>query len=61
MTTPVIHGENLGKKYRRGLPADPGLRHALERIVRNPLSVFRRSKDETFWALARRFKGTSPK
>jgi lipopolysaccharide transport system ATP-binding protein len=47
----VIHGEGLGKKYRRGLPVDPGLRHALERIVRNPLSVFRRSKGETFWAL----------
>jgi lipopolysaccharide transport system ATP-binding protein len=51
MTTAVIHGEGLGKKYRRGLPVDPGLRHALERIVRNPLSVFRRPKDETFWAL----------
>jgi lipopolysaccharide transport system ATP-binding protein len=51
MPTAVIHGEKLGKKYRRGLPVDPGLRHALERIVRNPLSVFRRSKDETFWAL----------
>ena len=47
----VIHGEGLGKKYRRGLPIDPGLRHALERIVRNPLSIFRRTKDETFWAL----------
>jgi lipopolysaccharide transport system ATP-binding protein len=51
MSTAVIHGEGLGKEYRRGLQADPGLRHALERIVRNPFSVFRRSKDETFWAL----------
>jgi lipopolysaccharide transport system ATP-binding protein len=51
MTASVIHGEGLGKKYRRGLPFDPGLRHALERIVRHPLSVFRRPKDETFWAL----------
>jgi lipopolysaccharide transport system ATP-binding protein len=51
MTTAVIHGEALGKKYRRGLPVDPGLRHALERIVRSPLSVFRSPKDETFWAL----------
>jgi lipopolysaccharide transport system ATP-binding protein len=49
--TAVIHGEGLGKEYRRGLQADPGLRHALERIVRSPLSVFRRPKDETFWAL----------
>ena len=45
MTTAVIHGEGLGKEYRRGLQADPGLRHALERIVRNPFSVFRRSND----------------
>jgi lipopolysaccharide transport system ATP-binding protein len=51
MTAAVIHGEALGKKYRRGLRVDPGLRHALERIVRSPLSVFRRPKDETFWAL----------
>jgi len=51
MTTVVIHGEGLGKKYRRGLAADPGLRHALERIVRSPLSVFQRAKNEMFWAL----------
>jgi lipopolysaccharide transport system ATP-binding protein len=51
MNTAVIHGEGLGKQYRRGLAADPGLRHALERIVQSPLSVFRRKKDETFWAL----------
>jgi lipopolysaccharide transport system ATP-binding protein len=50
-TATVIHGEGLGKEYRRGVHADPGLRHALERIVRNPLSVFRRPKDEMFWAL----------
>jgi len=50
-TAAVIHGEGLGKEYRRGLQADPGLRHALERMVRNPLSVFRRPKDEMFWAL----------
>ena len=47
----VIHGEGLGKKYRRGLTADPGLRHALEKLVRSPLSVLRRKKGETFWAL----------
>jgi len=51
MTTAVIHGEGLGKEYRRGLQADPGLRHALERMVRSPLAVFRRPKDEMFWAL----------
>jgi ABC-type polysaccharide/polyol phosphate transport system ATPase subunit len=50
-TATAIQGEGLGKEYRRGLQADPGLRHALERMVRNPLSVFRRPKDETFWAL----------
>ncbi len=49
--TAVIHGEGLGKRYRRGLAADPGLRHALERFVKSPLSAFRRQKDETFWAL----------
>jgi len=47
----VIHGEGLGKKYRRGLMVDPGLRHALDRFVKSPLSAFRRAKDETFWAL----------
>ena len=47
----VIHGEGLGKRYRRGLAADPGLRHALERFVKSPLAAFRRAKDETFWAL----------
>ena len=51
MSATVIHGEGLGKRYRRGLAADPGLRHALERFVKSPLSAFRRKKDETFWAL----------
>jgi lipopolysaccharide transport system ATP-binding protein len=51
MSTAVIHGEGLGKQYRRGLAADPGLRHALERFVKSPLSAFRSAKDETFWAL----------
>ena len=51
MTAPVIQGEALGKKYRRGLIVDPGLRHALEKLVRSPLSAFRRSATETFWAL----------
>jgi lipopolysaccharide transport system ATP-binding protein len=47
----VIHAEALSKRYRRGLQVDPGLRHALERFLRSPLSVFRRPKNETFWAL----------
>ena len=51
MSAVVIHGEGLGKRYRRGLAADPGLRHALDRFVKSPLSAFRRKKDETFWAL----------
>lgn len=52
MTAPVIHGDNLSKRYHRGaLLNDPGLRHALEKFLRSPLGVFRRTKDETFWAL----------
>jgi lipopolysaccharide transport system ATP-binding protein len=51
MSGAVICGEGLGKRYRRGLAVDPGLRHALERFVKSPLGVFRRKKDETFWAL----------
>ncbi len=51
MTATVIQAEGLGKEYRRGLMVDPGLRHALERFVKSPLSAFRRAKDETFWAL----------
>ena len=35
----VIHSEGLAKRYRRGLAVDPGLRHALEKFVRSPLSV----------------------
>jgi lipopolysaccharide transport system ATP-binding protein len=51
MSSAVIQGEGLGKRYRRGLAADPGLRHALERFVKSPLGAFRRKKDESFWAL----------
>jgi lipopolysaccharide transport system ATP-binding protein len=51
MTHAVIQGEGLGKRYRRGLAADLGLRHALDRFVKSPLAAFRRAKDETFWAL----------
>src|SRR5437762_2692700 len=51
MSTVVIHGEGLGKRYRRGLQVDDGLRHALEDFVRSPLASLRRKKEETFWAL----------
>jgi lipopolysaccharide transport system ATP-binding protein len=50
MSTAVIQSEGLGKRYRRGVMADAGLRHALERLVKSPLSAFRK-KEETFWAL----------
>ena len=51
MTT-VIQAEGLGKRYRRGsqAPAE-SLYESLGRIVRSPLSVFRRSPEEDFWAL----------
>jgi lipopolysaccharide transport system ATP-binding protein len=51
MTGAVIHGQGLGKEYRRGLQAAGGLRHALEDFVRSPISSFGRKKEETFWAL----------
>ena len=51
MSTAVIHAEGLSKRYHRGLQVDDGLRHSLEAFLRSPLSVFRRKKEETFWAL----------
>src|ERR1700730_18221793 len=51
MTTAVIHGEGLGKEYRRGLHAEDGLRHSLEAFLRSPVAALRRKKEETFWAL----------
>ena len=48
----AIRGENLGKRYHRGLHTERGLlRDSLSRFVRSPLSVFRRSGEEPFWAL----------
>jgi lipopolysaccharide transport system ATP-binding protein len=47
----VIQAVGLAKQYKRGIVEDPGLRHALDRFVRSPLSVFRRQNAETFWAL----------
>jgi lipopolysaccharide transport system ATP-binding protein len=49
MSTIVIKGEGLGKCFRRGMQVDAGLRHALERFLKSPLSAFR--KEESFWAL----------
>jgi lipopolysaccharide transport system ATP-binding protein len=51
MNSSVIHAENLSKLYRRGLAVDPGLRHALDRFVKSPLSFFRPPQHETFFAL----------
>jgi lipopolysaccharide transport system ATP-binding protein len=51
MSGAVIQGEGLGKRYRRGVAVDPGLRHTLDRFVKSPLAAFRRQKEETFWAL----------
>jgi ABC-type multidrug transport system ATPase subunit len=50
MTT-VIQAEGLGKRYRRGVLVDAGLRHTLERFVRSPWQVLRRARPEMFWAL----------
>jgi lipopolysaccharide transport system ATP-binding protein len=50
MTT-VIHAEGLGKRYRRGVRVDTGLRHVLERFARAPLRTLRGAKPEMFWAL----------
>jgi lipopolysaccharide transport system ATP-binding protein len=49
--TAVIQAEGLGKKYQRGVTWEPGLRHTLEKLVRRPLSLLKRDKKETFWAL----------
>ncbi len=51
MNKTIIHAENLGKLYRRGLEWQPGLRHSLEAFLRSPIASLRRKKDETFWAL----------
>jgi ABC-type polysaccharide/polyol phosphate transport system ATPase subunit len=54
--TAVIRAEGLGKRYRRGVRVDTGLRHALERFARSPLRALRPllgggARPETFWAL----------
>ncbi|HLZ93102.1 MAG TPA: polysaccharide ABC transporter ATP-binding protein [Candidatus Acidoferrum sp.] len=56
MTT-VIEAVGLGKRYRRGVRVDAGIRHALERLVRSPWKTVRPlfggkgAGRETFWAL----------
>jgi lipopolysaccharide transport system ATP-binding protein len=50
-TATVIHGERLGKEYRRGLQSEGGLRHSLEAFLRSPINSLRRKKEENFWAL----------
>jgi lipopolysaccharide transport system ATP-binding protein len=52
MTQAIIHAEDLGKRYHRGLGAGRGLlRDSLSRFVRSPLSAMRRPREESFWAL----------
>src|SRR6266849_2346021 len=52
MSATVIHGEGLGKSYHRGaLQQSTLLRDHLSRALKSPLSVFRRAKEEMFWAL----------
>src|ERR1700726_5006044 len=50
MTT-VIQAAGLGKRYRRGVLVDTGLRHVLERFARSPWRALRGVRPETFWAL----------
>ena len=52
MNSVVIKGEELGKKYRRGVVQPTGLlRDSLGRMLKSPLSVLQRQKEESFWAL----------
>jgi lipopolysaccharide transport system ATP-binding protein len=50
MTT-VIQAAGLGKRYRRGVRVDTGLRHVLEEFARSPWRALRGAKPEMFWAL----------
>jgi lipopolysaccharide transport system ATP-binding protein len=47
----VIQAERLGKRYRRGVRVDTGLRHTLERFARSPWKALSGEQPETFWAL----------
>src|SRR5579859_7057074 len=51
-TSVVIRGEELGKRYRRGLVQSNGLlRDSLGRILKSPLRSFHRLQQEDLWAL----------
>ena len=48
----VVHGEGLGKLYRRRSEGEAGLlRDRLADFARSPLSIFKKISFETFWAL----------
>jgi len=49
--TAVIRAAGLGKRYRRGVRVDAGLRHVLEEFARSPWRALRGAKPEMFWAL----------
>ncbi|MGA3087505.1 MAG: ABC transporter ATP-binding protein [Terriglobales bacterium] len=52
MSAVVVHCEGLSKSYHRGaLQHSTLLRDHLSRMLKSPFSVFRRTKDEVFWAL----------
>ncbi len=51
MNSAAIVGQDLGKRYRRGLSHGGGLRHSLDLFLRSPMAALRREKEETFWAL----------
>lgn len=52
MSNVAIRTDRLGKQYRRAQRATSGLlRDSLTRAFTSPASLFRRTADETFWAL----------
>ena len=52
MSRVVIRAEGLGKSYHRGaLQQSMLLRDQISQLLKSPLSVLRRPKDEIFWAL----------
>ena len=58
MSAPIISVQNLSKRYVLGAQhsKDDGLRHRMERLIRSPLSAFRRNGAagrgrEEFWAV----------
>src|SRR5215469_6736485 len=52
MSSVVIRSDGLGKRYHRGAVQDSSLlRDHLGRLLKSPLSFFRRPKEEAFWAL----------